>query len=359
MALSALLALSLALPAAATSRIGPYELAYTARIYYPDTDKRLSRYQVYLSDLRGRHRRQVTFGKAWCWDVRWAGPNTIIWIESTNEASVVMSANLPDLEPRALWRGEYIEFLSDWRGRRVRGKPVVSVDGTFYRFQDGRPARVPEPPFGEYVFEKGHWILLGLLAIEMRDPQTGRLLLDTYPDRNAEFKRNGVSVKGLVKGTLYDVWPVAGGDKSLLRSYEDGELHAGFDFYYLIDWKAKSFRPLVLGLTGVDLSPGDRIYAGLTDGGRDLRTRDDHSRTLWIAGIEAGDLKTGKRWRVLGGWAYAGSVSVRHSDSQQAAALPRELLKAVSEVTRGQKPPGHAPNLNDPTFRAHLSHEHR
>src|SRR4051794_11507294 len=79
-------------------------VAFTARIYYPVGDKRISHSQVYISDILGHHRVQVTRGNRDKGFVRWRGRSRLTWVEYFKGGDRLMTATLPRLVSRELWR---------------------------------------------------------------------------------------------------------------------------------------------------------------------------------------------------------------------------------------------------------------
>lgn len=57
-------------------------VAYSCRFYYPPGDTRTSYHQIYISDLHGHHREQLTTSPSEKTRIQWAGPNKLCWVES-------------------------------------------------------------------------------------------------------------------------------------------------------------------------------------------------------------------------------------------------------------------------------------
>jgi hypothetical protein len=72
-----------------------HDIAYIARYYYPYPDKRISRDQVYVSDIHGKNRLQLSTSKGEVADVHWVSETVVTWTETTGDNYLGYEYDIP------------------------------------------------------------------------------------------------------------------------------------------------------------------------------------------------------------------------------------------------------------------------
>jgi len=285
-------------------------LAYVARVYYPPGDRRKSHQQLYISDLDGHHRRQLTHGPKDVDEVQWDGSGALVWWDSTydNRAATyrytVYESHLRPFRPRLVCR------LESDPGTRAsgyrRGVSVLDLDSGTWLIHDGHASPVKDAELGT-----------ALNAWRNDDGDrwgfgTGRRI-DVKLGQEATTVSQGTrswTLPILSGGLGFYLPDIDRGDTILLLGYLLGAYHSNEDHFYSLDWATGKTTELVGGLGCMDFDVDSPYYAGTSFAGRGLIPY-GRGRNVWGAKLYAGDWKTGKRWLVLGGRVYVTSVAVQ------------------------------------------------
>ncbi len=73
-------------------------LLFSARIYFPPGDKRMSHYQLYVSDLHGKHRRQLTHGNGEMQGMAWISRDAMAWMDENGK---LWASKLSPFQPQS------------------------------------------------------------------------------------------------------------------------------------------------------------------------------------------------------------------------------------------------------------------
>lgn len=272
-------------------------LAFTARIYYPPSDKRKSHYQLYLSDLHGKHRKQLTFGTNDPMGVTWIGKDALCWADQNAKLYV---SRLKPFRPIQLTVAE-VEVENN---KSLDGMPrgLALIGGNQQITATGLkpyspPAPLPWPDKKEagdgkfqYTMPNGTVFLVDLAA-------------GTITANGKAYNFEDKASDGL--------YPIAM-DGSLLwvkaRTY--GGMHGRVDQIYKFDPVSGAFNKVIGDIAYIDFIPSSPYYAGMDLAGEDLIPYGPKKNVVG-AHLFAGDWKKGKRWLVLGGTVHVSSVSVQ------------------------------------------------
>jgi hypothetical protein len=273
-------------------------LAFSARIYYPPGDKRISHSQLFLSDLHGGHRRQLTHGGSDVGLVRWIAKGQLAWADDKHLytsalkpfrpkiVSVPMDAEILDNTPRGT-----VVFRRLERAYQVTSKGVTESDISKWR--------------GVVPIDRGFKDNTATY-----DMPGGKSLGIAENDKDFTVKYGEQQFKMSSDDNLY-LFPAMVRNQTLYMRGQTvaGASHGRNDTIYAIEIPTLKQTKIVGDLANLDYSPESAYYAGLSDGGSGT-TPYGPKKVVWSSSVYAGDLKSGKRWLVLGGIVLAGSVSV-------------------------------------------------
>lgn len=275
----------------------PWQVAYIARIYTAPGDRKVSRPQLYLSDLHGGHVRQVTTGASACRTVRWLDRSTIAW---TREDGTLWRLRVDGGRPQ-LWRRTKAEFAGGSLGQELQrpGRPVFTLDRS-YRYIGDALVPVPPPLSAWWVgAAEGCDLLLQADTGGETDlyGDEGRLDLEKLPDQLSHY------VTAFIGPQPNDLWVLYGSSLSTWGEYYD-----------LVRYNRKSFnRPdnrirwALRGIKDLDFRTDRTTYARV--GHRALSPYGKGN--VWTAPIHVGDWGSGREWKLTRGTVEARSASLR------------------------------------------------
>jgi len=297
-----MLALALLLASTTGSQPG---LAFVARYYYPPGDKRMSTTQVYVSDIKGKHRRQVTHGKDQIDSVRWVGRNSIAWITFKRHRNELWLATLPGLKPHLVKSAKEIGNQYPRAGFESIGNPIFWVGNSPYHLVTGALRKAAGVPKWKEPEGKSY-------ALLSRDPER--------QPRVIKYDATGTGVELELGGKNYSFPDMMGKPFLLLRSGQPGtswlvtELQTlgGCAMVYRIDWtKGVAER----ACSGYDLEFDPAFPLDCSIGHHEGYA--DYGKGKMVSVVEAyvdrweAPEDEGKATTIVGGLAQAWSISLR------------------------------------------------
>lgn len=338
----------LAFPVVASLMTKGYpEIAYSARYYYPAGVAKTSYHQVYLSDLHGGHRRQLTSDAREKFDVHWLTYNRLAWVQTKgiSNSETWLGSHVPmvkgsDSVPLPM---ELIEFDI------TTGKKQI-VDSGQFRFTPDPEAKAQrvykykesfDPPHNalietfqaSYEVVKGHlrkclksnkaeFDQLGFKASEDIFSLLGQGFISEevqvpmiYVGRD---RREGTGMQTQLKrnGRVYKL-PFSMFDKAWLspderRVYFRYTSHAGSAGNTGYAWKLDLFsgisKLIANEVQEVEFDSNRRFWVGR---GNNKETRKLGRIQVWTTDIHAGDSRISEQWKVTDGAVHADSVALR------------------------------------------------
>ncbi|MBS1716314.1 MAG: hypothetical protein JSS72_01125 [Armatimonadetes bacterium] len=317
-------------------------VAYSARFYYQD--HRRSYYQVYLSDFHGKSRRALTHGRGDRWGVQWVGKNRIAWIECdtvprgigphgdsghrlveydirTKRRRIVATGCFSAINTRDLgWPARGVAIFDRWhavqRGTSHGWSPPFDFEA--YVTKNGRLAlshsRPPRRDVSfninggeDYFVLDGHTIrVVGNGPVTTRADRTGR----TESMDTAIVERSGRKYNLCfdLDGPHRVAYTSARSDRCWIR---DG-FYAGSagceEWMYEVNWKTGTSKCVIANVLDIDFGGDLGTWASLTT---NKNTDTMGKIQVWVCDVCAGDIRTGKRWKIASGFVHATSVSVQ------------------------------------------------
>lgn len=327
-------------------------VAFSCRFYYPGHAKR-SVHQIYISDLHGGHRRQLTFDLSEKTQVRWVGKHALAWVKTKgiSKHETELGYHMPEHVPGQLEANNLVlNDLTTGRKRVVahgkfgmtsfrpdvtssRGKPTfcdmghASKASTGYRFPNTyvyfsgfKIKRENDPSLQDFA-------ALGMDSGTDEFTTKGKgfsLKLDSRPQATADMfqysRQGGVTMS---QGAVY--WSYHGHKVKVPQIVDctwDSPDHskcwfevgsyagsAGCDqWIYEIDWKSETCVLVADTVLDIDFDPTSRYWAASSNNknGVDLGKLIVWARDLWC-----GDRITKKQWRIASGAVHGDSISVQ------------------------------------------------
>ncbi|MBI1332741.1 MAG: hypothetical protein GC165_07660 [Armatimonadetes bacterium] len=316
-------------------------IAYSCRYYYPDGDHRTSFHQIYICDLHGRHRQQITFDDSEKTSVNWVGTDKLAWLES-NGSSIGET-----------WYGYHMPTQSNTEtplARRIilydvkTKKRTIVAKGVFSPYSSTRDSITYEEYEEHTTNDLLEHNILNLWKIsakgctksaapkESDSGPDGRndgsfsmwkpVKLDYPPkakDKMFEYHgRDGggtgavsITRKGhtlLVPGDPNKVWVKKDQSKCwfMIGSYAGS---AGCDeWLYEINWKTGKLSIVADDVLGIDFDPKYRYWVATSN---NKTTTDLGQKKVWQDELWCGDTRNHRQWKIAGGLVHGDSISIR------------------------------------------------
>lgn len=275
-------------------------VAYAARYYKPGRVR--SRDEVYVCDLKGRKRRQISHGKASIWWVWWVGPDRLAWIDGQD----LYTARYPLGRPRLVARHLGLDFDSP---SYDLGNKSLFLGRRWFQASPKSGKLVPgHPPTDPYHVKQN----LGkdaAHAVTLR----GKKLTWTWDDeaRTGMTLRSGDKSRHIVlrdSATGADILWDSKEERLFIvsRAYEG--YHGHPQYVYRIDPDKLEANLVVRNGEDLEFSPSRTTFAHTCP--RDLKPL-DHGRVVWVSPLIVGDWTTGREKVLASGLVYVHSPTLR------------------------------------------------
>ncbi len=270
-----------------------WDVAYTARFYYPPGGKRISHQQVYLSDLRGHRRKQITFGAAECSQARWVGRNRLTWLKSVGGSTVRQELNI------RTWNVKTVSGASDAAsGIKPRCNTAQRPIYQAKRLDTG----------GEIWHAPGQPLVRWLHYDGLPFPRKLPYVTEDAPGKNV-IARLGREYILDIPGDLDYMLPGKKPEHTWVIS-DLGYAEAGsFEWLFDVDWRTGKARGVADDVREIDFDPNGKYFTAL-EGGRDMGNYGSRRR-VWTSRIYAGSLVTGRKWAIVPSLVLGESVALR------------------------------------------------
>lgn len=293
-----------------------YDVAFVARFYYPYPDKRISREEVYVCDITGKHRKQVTNSAAERDAVRWVTPTRLAWAEWSEAGSKLVFFDLQTKKSRVLLRTTSPAGVQRFEWNPLDARPIYLVDGKSALVEpNGTIVWGEGPREPDSVQGVSKWNLNGS---EVK--HVGWLGEDGKPAEDAPrerdfvtriLSRDGKEVHVVLPSGGYglDLYAGAGKDTVWAHTSEGGGSAGASETLIQIDWAAGKSKTVLNELYSMMLSRNERYWVALAPW-RNL-SKYGPSKQVWTKSAYAGDLKTGKRWTIASGVVNVTDIALR------------------------------------------------
>lgn len=270
--------------------LSSHDIAYVARYYYPYPDKRVSRFEVYVSDLEGKKRVQVSDAKGE--EIRsllWEGNEKVTWHQIRGNRETQYEYDVRTGNLRRAFSG---------RERSVRR----FEDSWNWLLQRADSPQLPLPYHQETSLEGMHrssgrediWVQdLGIDGQNHLNPTIMRR------DRTHRFR--------LGYGDYLDFYQ-AGSGKDWMVSYNISGSAGYSAALYLVDWRKEKLTTISSGMMSYQLSSDEKGWAAM-EGMRPLSAWGPEKK-VWTCAIWAGPVG-GDAGRVTPGLVQATEFRLR------------------------------------------------
>lgn len=233
------------------------------------------------------------------YDVLWHGADAVMWIEQDNNSRYLLRAEAPSWQPKAVAEGNELEFSYPTPGYPERGKVQFSSFSPSVPLPKNTTLEETNPLL--FGHESGEVPGIGSISYEGSDDKS-QSRLETFIIRD---KRVSISVDG----AWYYFLPGSNENQVWLYSGEIAASAGNYLNVYSIDLLKGKASPVLQGFSEIDFSPKSQYWAAI-EGGRPLSPYGPNRR-VWTNELFAGDLRTGKSWKVARGLVHVVSVSER------------------------------------------------
>ncbi len=272
----------------------PFQVAYVARYYHPPGDKRESHFQVYVCDIHGTRRKQITFGNKDCEAVCWSDQNTLTWLQGEDS----WTAKFPKLVPIRLGP------VGGENARQMR----VGITGDIN----------PIPPWTEQdTDEQGNevWHPKGQQPVAKIGIDEGTQVHTDVPGGGYEegaasiVQRGGRIYTLKLPGELRSFAPAREENLSYVYSNDLAASAGSYAWIHKMDWRAGKLTLIVENAIDIEFSPNSRYWCGL-QGGRQTSAFGKNHR-VWTCEGWVGKTNSSKYWKIVKGLAWVTAIRLR------------------------------------------------
>jgi hypothetical protein len=276
-------------------------IAYTARYYYPPGDGRISHYQVYVCDLDGENKRQITTGTFDCHTVRWTGPDSLAWVVHGRKESELWSTTTPGAKkPTLLKTAGSIYGIEAVLSDAASGAEFA-IDERRYSLHKGKLRAIgatPTPKPGVFALEGPKPPAKARVEV-VNDLGDFKLLVTTLAGKPSAKDHLGDNC------TFVRTFSKRAGGEFLIATYYGNSTLRGTTMVERINWQTGELEGVAFG-SDLDFRPDRALWAGVTT--RDLV--DYENVTIWTSDATVGNWKTGERASLAKGLVDFTSISI-------------------------------------------------
>lgn len=322
-------------------------VAYSCRYYYPAGSPKTSVHQIYVSDVHGGHRRQVTFDLSEKTDVQWVGKHKLAWVESNGiseseteygyhvpvdrETSIRLPEKLITYDLRTdkrkiVARGSFrsaglirdnplpIRGAATYTQHKTTKKDDIYSDQELKTFVISSIAtKVFRKPLGDSDEYPPHpWSVIKF----DKEPVESNTMFN-YHSRSHSGTGGGDGITRLV--TLHGrtvlvplevekVWKSADNMKCWFRIGSYAGSGGSSQWIYEIDWQKGTCVPVADEVYWIDFAPPSRFWSSASNG---KATTQLGKIRIWQCELWCGDVKSGKQWRLAAGPVHGNNAAIQ------------------------------------------------
>lgn len=282
-------------------------IAFTANFYLTGDSAKKTYYQVYLSSLDGKTRKQITTGTTNFDRVYWQGKDALILVKDKGR----WYENIVRLDlktgSQAIIGPETYDVQDPTPGKYERGRAVAASAGELHEYLGTNIKKLGEvdyhsgrPPFQLVSPDTGHPGKLKMSKdsgdVTLLAPNREEVIVGNVYGSDTDSPQFLDAYNG-IDGKTY-VWT---------KKAESNE--EPLQTVSIVNWQTGTLQPFLAGLD-IDFRPGSRWVSVTTQ-----RHFQDVSilRSVWVNEAKIEDRKTGRSWKI-GGLVDVASVSIRKVD---------------------------------------------
>ncbi|MDQ2986648.1 MAG: hypothetical protein M3R13_07985 [Armatimonadota bacterium] len=284
---------------------GP-EVAFTARLYYPYPDNRVSKSQVYICSFDGKGRRQLTTGSTEPAQIAWVSKQKLCWTEVVGGKHRLVLYNLASKRKSVLLSGsEAFSMVGTYDLFKPTSFPEYENDRARYRVTNDGLKRIEKaalPSFGGFGLDGQEWQIPGepvIGFVSYRDDEATKSARFPHNDSIYIFERAGRRYEWRLEGSFFQFFKADTKGCAYLHVIDGGASAGTWEFLHEINWETGKLRRLVSGVHMLRLTKGSSRWTAL-EGGRQL-SKYGPEKMVWTKTAIVGDIAKGKRWSIASG----------------------------------------------------------
>jgi hypothetical protein len=308
----------IALSSVTSGAVATPQIAFIARFYYPYPDKRISRGQVYISDIDGKNRKQLTSGNREPASLEWVGKKKLCWVETQGGKDRLVIYDIatkkvkPLLTRQSLYRHGAFDLFT------TEKHPEYTDDSFIYRVTESGIKELGKVRSRDSAFDPNAmptWQFAGEPTIRLVGYRDDAGILKQEPGyylpkvQIRVFERADRRYEWTLSGGFFEFYS---GDKmntSYLHSLEGGGSAGTWESLLEANWSTGKLRPLVSDVYGIGVRRGSRYWSA-EQAGRILSMYGPEKQ-VWTGEAYVGDFQTGKRWTIATGLVYVYEITVQ------------------------------------------------
>jgi hypothetical protein len=296
-----------------------YDVAFIARFYNKPTDKRISKEQVYVCDITGKHRKQLTKDGSQRESVRWVSSTKLAWTEWREADSRLVLFDLDSDKSRVLLRTTSKSRIDRVSWSSVDARPVFLVDDKIAFVEANGSIEWSQPikyEVGGLPHGVSKWQIPGQPEVQHLGwiGADGKIVPDQPQNQDLVTRvlsRGDKQVQVVLPAAAFgiDLYPGFGKDTVWIVASEGGGSAGSCETMSQIDWATGKSRTVLSDLCSILLSTNERYWVALAPW-RNL-SKYGKDKQVWTKSAYAGDLKTGTRWTIATGLVNVMDIALR------------------------------------------------
>jgi len=306
----------IALTALSSGSAAGQDVAFVARYYYPYPDKRISTHQVYVSEIDGRNRQQLTTGTPAPEQLAWVGEHMLCWIENIgHKKDQLVLYNLRTKTRRVLVSSRNtLQLVGQSDLYRKSQLPEYDDGVTRYRINEFGANFIGKSKEIKWTrgVESPSWQLPGEPLIRFVGYEVDDIANRAqfpYNDFLYTFERESRRYEWRLEGAANQFYPGSKPGTAYLHSIDGGASAGTWECFYEVNWGSGDIRCLISDVYMISLRKGEDHWSGL-ESGRTLSPY-GHEKNVWTCEAYVGNLSTGKQWAIASGLVECYEIALR------------------------------------------------
>lgn len=300
----------------------PHTLAYVARVYSTNPKVKTG-YAVFVSEPDGKNPKRISAAKEGFDNLCWVGKSRLVWLGTPSSLGdvEVWTSVAPFNRASLLARVTGLKFYRPEMFLPSSGRPLFSLAGKegVFAIDEATGSFVKATP-GKYTFKE---LLsdpsMDKKPFQFKPPSEGQwslsLALEKQTDGADEYRGTAINLE-IKKPTAFAehlsrlIWDEGRGRVWMLGSFRDSTIGWRYSFWGF-EWQSGELKPYCQDAAEIDFWPGRSGYAFTT--AKELTALGDGQGKVWTNQLWVGDLATGSKERLFGGFIHFASVALRES----------------------------------------------
>ncbi len=260
------------------------QIGYVARYYSPPDSAKETTYQVYVADIDGRNRRQLTNLKGRMSDVRWLGHTKLAFIQNIDNLHQLWSIDSTGKNLKLISKGPVVSVAENRPLQDERGKPIYLINSEARQFNGTKWVATEIPLNNIYPPDSGPWKLQTNDDARPFTIVTEPMKILDGPPSTMECQLGGKTFTTACYGIPTKMVFTKNPNIGYLSFFQHNSTNGTSYTITRVDFSTGKGTLQAQGFGDLDFWPGSALYAGVTP--RDLVPYG--KKTVWGTTIQVG-----------------------------------------------------------------------